>query len=101
MQATQQAAARRKSNHQNMMDRDTYFEIDESVLVSIERTEDVVAKLFGVAVGEKHFVHVDELGWRQAAARAILLQRHINSKGKNSNQHTCYLFIYFKYTHPT
>lgn len=40
----------------------THFEIDESVLVSIERSKDVVTEFLGIAVGEKHFVHVDEFG---------------------------------------
>jgi hypothetical protein len=39
---------------------ETHFKINESVLVSIERSEDVVAEFLGIAIGEKHFVHVDE-----------------------------------------
>lgn len=59
----------------------THFEIDESVLVTIERSEDVVAKLFSIAVREKHFIHVDKFSRCQSAAGTILLSNTI-SKNK-------------------
>lgn len=40
------------------------FEVDVSVLVGIEGSEYVIAKLLCVSTGEKHLVHVDELDGR-------------------------------------
>lgn len=54
--------------------RNTYFKVNKSVLVSIERAEDVIAELFGVPVRKEHFVHVDEFGRRESPARTVLLQ---------------------------
>ena len=51
-----------------------YLEVDVAVLVGVEGSEDVVAKLLGVAAGEEHLVHVNELDWGQAAVGAVLLE---------------------------
>ena len=50
------------------------FEIDETVLVCVEGSENVVAELFRVSAGEKHLVHVYKLDRRQPAVGAILLE---------------------------
>jgi len=50
------------------------LEVDEAVLVGVEGPEDVVTELLGVAAGEKHLVHVDELDGREAAVGAVLLE---------------------------
>lgn len=60
----------------------THLEIDESILVSVKRSEDVVAEFLGIAIGEKHFVHVNEFGRCQASTGAVLLQT-INKNNKD------------------
>lgn len=64
----------------------THFEIDESVLVTIERSEDVVAKLLSIAIREKHFIHVDKFGRCQPAARTILLLDFIQKMRKEKRK---------------
>lgn len=51
----------------------THLKIDVTIFVHVKRTENVIAKLFGVARREEHFVHVDEFGWRKTAIGTILL----------------------------
>lgn len=55
--------------------KETHLKIYVSVLVHVERSEDVVTKLLGVPAGEEHFVHVHELGRRQLPVGAVLLQQ--------------------------
>ncbi len=50
------------------------LEVDVPVLVGVEGPEDVVAELLGVAGGEEHLVHVDELDGGEAAVGAVLLE---------------------------
>ena len=51
-----------------------FFEIDVSILVSIEGSEDVIAELLCISTWEKHFVHVDELHGRKTSIWTILLK---------------------------
>lgn len=53
----------------------THLKIDVAVFVHVERAENMVAELFGIARREEHFVHVDEFSWRQTAIGTILLWR--------------------------
>lgn len=64
----------------------THLEIDVAIFVHVERAEHVVAELFGVARRKEHFVHVDELGGRQAAIGAILLWTR-------KKKCVCYIFM--------
>ena len=50
------------------------LEVDVAVLVRVEGPEDVVAELLGVARGEEHLVHVDELDRGESAIRAVLFE---------------------------
>jgi len=65
----------------------SYLKIDESVFVHVERAENVVAEFFGVAAGEEHLVHVDELGRRQLSVRTVLLQTKTSGRSQKV-QHT-------------
>ena len=50
------------------------FEVNVSILVGIEGSENVIAELLCVATREKHLVHVDELDRGQSTIGAILLE---------------------------
>ena len=50
------------------------FEVNVSVLVSVEGSENMIAELLGVATREKHLVHVDELDRGKSAVGAVLFE---------------------------
>ena len=50
------------------------FEVNVSILVGIEGSENVIAELLCVATREKHLVHVDELDRGESAVGTVLFE---------------------------
>ena len=50
------------------------FEVNVSILVGIEGSENVIAELLGVSTREKHLVHVDELDGGESAVGTVLFE---------------------------
>ena len=50
------------------------FEVNVTILVSVEGSENMIAELLSIATREKHLVHVDELDRGQSAIGAVLFE---------------------------
>lgn len=76
-----------------------YLEINVSVLVHVECTENVIAEFHCVPGWEKHLVHVDKLSGCKPAIGAILLQIIQKNKHKILRKQPYLLLVSYQFIH--